>query len=445
MPFDLPNDLRRVLSDKLTESLSGPIPEGTAREFHGRVEFPGKATAVIGMRRAGKTTFLHQLRRERIAEGAARESVPYINFEDERLGGLEGHHLGFLVEEYSRQVREHAESDVVNWYLDEIQLVPGWERFVRRLLDEGEARIVLTGSSAALLSREVATSMRGRAWEVPIFPFSFREALRHRGARVHEPNRSMTAKARRELERHFLEWLRTGGFPEAQAIDDASRLQLLRDYVDVAILRDVVERHGVTQVAGLRWIVRHLLGNAAGTFSVEKFYSALKSQGVAIAKDTVHQLLAHLEEAFLIRTVWIEAHSERGRMVNPRKAYPIDPGLIPIFDRSGRSNVGHTLEIAVLIELQRRRCDVTYVRTRSGYEVDFLARSPEGVEELIQVCANASTSETSERECRALAEAMKSHPKARGRLLTATRDGNPAEGGEGAVVQTAYEWMLGGV
>ena len=444
MSFDLPNDLRLVLSDKLAESLAGPIPEGTAREFYGRVEFPDKATAVIGMRRAGKTTFLHQLRRGRIAEGAGRESVPYINFEDERLGGLDGRQLGFLVEEYSRRVSGSRDGEVVNWYLDEIQLVPGWERFVRRLLDEGQVRIVLTGSSAALLSREVATSMRGRAWEVPIFPFSFREALRHRGVSVREPVGSATAKERSELERRFLEWLHHGGFPEAQTIDTASRLQLLRDYVDVAILRDVVERHRVTQVAGLRWIVRHLLGNAAGTFSVEKFYSALKSQGFAIAKDTVHQLLAHLEEAFLIRTVWIEARSERGRMVNPRKAYPVDPGLIPIFDRSGKSNVGHALETAVLIELQRRRCDVTYVRTRSGYEVDFLSRSPEGTEELIQVCTNASTSETSEREYRALAEAAEAHPNATRRLLTATRDGIPAEAGNGIVVQPAYEWMLEG-
>ena len=76
------------------------------------------------------------------------------------------------------------------------------------------------------------------------------------------------------------------------------RHQLLRDYVDVAILRDVVERHRVTNVAGLRWLVRHLLGNAAGLFSVEKFHAALKSQGLAIGRDTVHQLLGHLEALF---------------------------------------------------------------------------------------------------------------------------------------------------
>lgn len=149
-------------------------------------------------------------------------------------------------------------------------------------------------------------------------------------------------------------------------------MRLLRDYVDVAMPRDVVERHEVSQVAGLRWMVRHLLGNAAGAFSVEKFYSALKSQGMRISKDTVHQLLPYLEDCFLVGTVWLEADSERKRMVNPRKAYPVDPGFIAVFERSGRANTGHALETAVLIELERRGMAVTYVRTPEGHEVDFL-------------------------------------------------------------------------
>ena len=92
-----------------------------------------------------------------------------------------------------------------------------------------------------------------------------------------------------------------GGFPEAQGLDTATRYQLLRDYVDVAMLRDVVERHAVSNVVGLRWLVRHLLNTAAGLFSVEKFYGALKSQGIAISKDTVHQLMGYLQDCFLVR------------------------------------------------------------------------------------------------------------------------------------------------
>jgi hypothetical protein len=433
---------KEALTEKLAESLAGSIPGGTPRQVYGRAALPGKVTAVIGMRRAGKTTFLHQLRRDRLRAGTPREHLPYVNFEDERLAGLEAGQLGFLVEEHGRRVPEAHARPPVTWCFDEIQVVPGWERFVRRLLDAGVHDVIVTGSSAALLSREIATALRGRAWEVPLYPFSFSEALAHRGQTTPSELAFVTGPERARLERAFADWLAAGGFPEAQGLDEAARRQLLRDYVDVAMLRDVVERHGVSQVAGLRWLVRHLLGNAAAPFSAEKFYRALKSQGFAISKDTVHQLLAHLDDCFLVRLVWMESASERQRMVNPRKAYPVDPALIALFDRTGRANIGHSLETAVLIELERRRCAVTYVRTPGGHEVDFLARGPDGGMELIQVCADASDPATAEREVRALAEAGEIYPGAGRRLLTLTRDGAPAEAPAGIIVQPAYEWML---
>ena len=330
------------------------------------------------MRRSGKTTFVHQVRRERLAGGMARERLPFVNFEDEQLAGLGPDELHVLFEEYYRRYPAFRQQETVVFCLDEIQVVPGWERFVRRVLDAEKVELFLSGSSAALLSREVATAMRGRAWEVVILPFSFEESLRHKGHPIPERPDFLSAPERSAIEHAFLDYVGTGGFPEVQGLDAVVRLKLLSDYVDVAILRDVVERHGVSQVVGLRWMVRHLLSNAAGRFSVEKFHSALRSQGLSISKDTVHELLAYLEDCFLVRTVWIEADSERKRMVNPRKAYPVDSGLIPLFDRSGRSNTGHALETAVLIELERRGMSVTYVRTPDDHEVDFLARRATG-------------------------------------------------------------------
>jgi uncharacterized protein len=439
MPNAMAGPLREALTEKLAESLVGPLPAGTPRRVFGSTGMPGKVTSVIGMRRAGKTTFLHQLRGERLAHGVLRENLPYINFEDERLAELGAAQLGFLLEEYRRRFPETRNRRPVTWCFDEIQVVPG-----RRVLDMGGFEVLITGSSAALLSREIATALRGRAWEVPLYPFSFPEALSHRGERVPADPGFLAGRERAKLERAFLDWLAVGGFPEAQGLGDAERRQLLRDYVDVAILRDVVERHGVTNVTGLRWLARHLLGNAGALFSVEKFYAVLKSQGVAISKDTLHQMLAYLEDCFLVRMVWMESSSERQRMVNPRKAYPVDSGLILLFDRTGRANLGHALETAVLIELERRHCAVTYVRTASGYEVDFLARAPDGREELIQVCADASDADTAERETRALQEAGEQHPDARQYLLTATRDALPVAAVPGVTARTAYEWILAG-
>lgn len=441
--------LKQVFGEQLADSARRPLPEFTPRRVPGRVRMPGKATAVVGMRRVGKTTFLHQLRAERMACGVPADRLPFLSFEDERLAGLDATGLHLLLDEYYRQFPlpngDEAASGsrpAVTWHFDEIQVVPGWERFVRRLLDTRDADVVVTGSSAAMLSAEVATAMRGRAWQVPLLPFSFAESLEHQGLPLPNPTKPVTGPEQARLERAFLDWLANGGFPEAQGLDRATRHQLLRDYVDVAMLRDILERHQVRHVVALRWLVRHLLGNAAGRFSVQKFYVALKSQGVAVAKDTLHDLLAHLEDCFLVRIVEMESASERQRMVNPRKAYPADTGLIPVFGRADRANTGHALETAVLTELERRRCEISYVSTSEGYEVDFLARTPGGRTELLQVCADMSDPVTATREFRALDSAGARFPQAHRRLLTLTQDGLPAEAPADVDVRPAYDWML---
>ena len=416
----------------------------TPRRVAGRVSFPGKATAVVGIRRAGKTTFMHQLRAERAEAGTSLGNLPMLSLEDERFAGMEAAQLGRLIDEYmDRQPASGSGNGRIMWFLDEIQLVAGWERLVRRLLDTGEVEICVSGSSADLLSREIATALRGRGWPVLIHPLGFDEALRHRGVVPSSDPALWSRLERAQVEERFVEWLTGGGFPEAQDLDIGTRRRLLSDYVDVAILRDLVERHQVGNVAGLRRLVRHLLGNAGSQFSVEKFHRVLRSQGIAIARDTVHQHLAHLQDCFLVRTVWMESRSERQRMVNPRKVYPVDTGLIPVFDRSGRANLGHALEAAVLVELERRRSETTYVRTPDGFEVDFLARHEDDTVELVQVCADASADSTANRELRALAAAGAMFPNAVKRLLTLNRRGLPARTPADVIAQPAYEWILG--
>jgi predicted AAA+ superfamily ATPase len=197
---------------------------------------------------------------------------------------------------------------------------------------------------------------------------------------------------------------------------------LLRGYVDLSLLRDVMERHSVGHPEPLRWLVRQLLANAAGSFSVAKFYKDLKSQDLAVSKDALHAYVGWLEDAFLIRTVSIAADSVRRQMVNPRKVYPIDPALTAVFDRSGRANLGHALETSVYLALERRGAEIGYVRTASGFEVDFLARYPEGGEDLIQVCAGLDDPLTREREIRALLEAAREHPRAKLHLIALAPD-----------------------
>ena len=408
--------MSEILRQKVVDSLAALPPPFTRRDVH-IPHAPGRAVAVVGPRRAGKTTFLWQLLADRLAKGTPREGLLYLNFEDERLTGIQASDLQSITEEFYLHAPAWRDRRTATWLLDEIQAVAGWEAFVRRIMDNERVEIFLSGSSAKLLSREVATSMRGRAVEALVYPFSFREFLRHTGA---EPSRraSRLPKASRSaLDRALREYLRSGGFPEAIGIGPRDRSSLLRGLVDVALLRDVVERHAVSHPRALREMARHLLANPAGMFSINRFYNDLRSQGTKVAKATLHDYLAHLEDAFLVRSVPLATPSARRRMVNPRKTYPIDPGLIGAYDRTGRENVGHALETCVLLQLDREDADVGYVKTAGGLEVDFLAHYPGGEQALIQVCARPEK-EALEREVRALREAGREHPRAALHLLS---------------------------
>jgi hypothetical protein len=395
------------------------------------------------MRRSGKTTFLRQLLEERRREVPAERAI-YLGFDDDRLADLELGQLDALLEEYYRRFPEFRGRETTSWYLDEIQQVDGWERFVRRVLDTEKAEVVVSGSSARMLSREVHTSLRGRGMATVIRPFGFREYLRHRGEEPDRDPQHWLPAERSAVERRFREFLGEGGFPEAQGLAPAVRIELLQGYVDTVLFRDIVERFGVTQVAPLRWLIRHCLRSPARGSSVHRLHQDLKSQGHAIGKDSVHTLLGHLLDAFVVSAVPLATDSERQRNSNPRKLYPADPGFIRAFDPSERSNVGHALETAVLNELERRGAEIGYAKGRGDTEVDFLARSPGAGEELIQVCADASPPAVLEREARAFEVVGADHPHAGRRLLVLDRDSVPRAPVPGVEVQLAYEWLLAG-
>ncbi|MCU0726875.1 MAG: ATP-binding protein [Planctomycetes bacterium] len=415
---------RDLLRLKLTESLAAPPAAYTRRD----VRLPairGKAMAVVGVRRSGKSTFLAQCRADRVAAGSPKEAQLLLSFEDERLAGMEVADLGWLVEEHARQFPDLRSGGTgarsratLTLYLDEVQLVPGWEGLVRRLMDGGGVEVFVSGSSAKLLSREVATSLRGRGIEVLVHPFSFREALRHAGAEPEEPYDRLDAARRATLDRHLRRYLAEGGFPEAQGLVPRDRARLLSGYVDIVVFRDVIERHAVSNPLALRWIERQLLANPGGGFSVKKHYDALRAQGLSVAKDTLHAYLAHLTDAFLVRIVAMQSASERQRMVNPRKAYPVDTGLIALFERSGREQRGRALETALLLELERRGWETTYVLTKAGFEVDFLAHRAGEPPLLVQACLESEGDDTWTRELRALEAAAAEHRRATAILVT---------------------------
>ena len=431
-----------TLALKLSESLAARVPARTPRDVR-LPRIPDKVFAVIGVRRGGKTSFLERHIAERREAGEPPGAHLLVSLEDERLVGMTAEDLGWLLDEHKRAVPEVRERGRRTIYLDEIQVVPGWESLVRRIVDARDTEIFVSGSSSKLLSQEVSTALRGRAVAVLVHPFSLREALRHAGREPTAPWGRLGPDERAGIDATLRTYLTVGGFPEAQGTDTRDRMSLLRGYVDLMLLRDVIERHNLTNVEALRRLQRHLLANPAGPFSVAKFHRDLRSQGIAVAEETLHRFLHHLEDAFLVRVVGMHTTSERQRMRNPRKVYPVDPGLIPVFERAGRENRGRALETAILIELERRGYQVGWVRVGENLEVDFLAEHHVDEPLLVQVSLDTTADATWQREIRSLEAAADAYPHALPLLVTLdpTPPSRPLPGR--LAWMPASRWLLG--
>ncbi|MBM5798569.1 MAG: ATP-binding protein [Cyanobacteria bacterium K_Offshore_0m_m2_072] len=448
MDDKLPSPLRAVLRQKLVDSWQQPLPRLTLRDTW-IPRIPAKTLAVIGMRRSGKTSLLWQEVAQRVEAGGQRSWLPVVSLEDERLLATcpDVELLDQLLETYFQlqpQVRQPGQRRGC-LFLDEIQRIPGWEGFVRRVMDSEPIDVVVSGSSAAMLSSEIASNLRGRAVEAVVYPFSFRESLRHLGLEPQQPPLLWSSAERSRLSHQLERYLRVGGFPEVQGLEQRSRRLLLSSYVDSTVLRDVIERHAIRQPLALQWLVRQLLGNGGGGFSLNRLHGALRSQGLAISREHLAELVQHLESAFLIQCIGAVGGSLRRQMTLPRKVYPIDPGLLPLYELEGRSNLGHALETVVLLELRRRGAEVGYLRTSGGFEVDFHARFPDGHRELIQVCADLGDAATRERECRALHEALQEPLGIGTQARVITLDRRPQHAGDWpdhVVWSSALEWLL---
>jgi predicted AAA+ superfamily ATPase len=342
--------------------------------------------------------------RHYLKQDIPKTAMLYLNFDDERLLPMAAKDLGQVIDTYYRLFPYHRDQTCY-FFFDEVQSISGWEVWLRRLVDTERVQIAVTGSSAKLLSREIATALRGRSLSTEIFPFSFREALLHEGIGdipVSRPG----SKKRALLENRFRRYLLNGGFPEVQSVADHHRIRILQEYVDVVILRDIVERYQVGNILPLRALIRHLLAAPATLFSVNKFYNDLKSQGVSCGKNTLHEYFEYLKDAYLIYPVLIHSRSERAKRVNLRKVYVIDTGLANAFLHQPQSDWGRLLENFVYMELRRQGLDIEYYRTENGLEVDFITTDLRAAQMLYQVSLDLRDNSTRERELRALTTAM---------------------------------------
>ncbi len=353
----------------------------------------------IGMRRSGKTYFLFQTIRQLLTEGIPLERILYVNFEDDRILPLDYKTMGEMIDAWYTLYPEHHEQ-CCYLFVDEVQNVDDWSVVLRRLLDTKKIQIYVTGSSSKLLSKEIATSLRGRSIAIEILPYNYTEFL---CAHALPPPEKPVGRRMLDHQRKFLlDYFSMGGFPGVQEMLPTVRLEMLQSYVETVIFRDIVERHHITNVTLLKYFIYFLLKNSGAPFSINKFYNHCKSQGHKVGKDTLYSYLDYLEDAFLVFSVPLFTESLRRMELAPKKIYAIDPGLVCANTFNVSTNTGKLFENHIYLTLRRQGKSVFYYITNDGYEIDFVTKDKQGSCELIQVVWDGEDPATLEREKRAL-------------------------------------------
>ena len=381
----------------------------------------GKASILIGVRRSGKSTIMAGEIRALLSQAVRQSHILYLNFFDDRLRGLDLAGLDTLFETYREMRPEIAAKDRIYCFFDEIQSIEGWESFVERLIRRENCDVWLTGSSAAMLSKEIATQMRGRALSWEVFPFSFQEFLTHRQVAFAGP---ISVTTRRKINQCFDDYWQTGGFPEVLDLQQHMRVMVHQEYLRTILFRDLIERHEIGHPKALMDMTHQLIENVASQHSINSLSKYLKTLGHKIQKSTVSQYLDWLEDAYFLYGVRIFDASVTRTEINPRKIYCADHALVKSISLGILENSGHLLENLVYITLRRKNEKVFYYRTATGLEVDFVTVEAGRKRRLIQVAENLMSPKTRERELKALVAAMREQKIKDGTIVTRAEDEN---------------------
>lgn len=374
-----------------------------------------KTQVLIGMRRSGKTWSLYQVMHDLMAKGVDKSKLLYINFEDERLADMQKENFQDIVHAYFELYPDYLNRSDIYFFFDEIHEIEGWDKFIRRLLDQEKVQLYITGSSSKMLSKEIASSLRGRTLEMEIFPFSFSEYLQK--LQIVKP-KLLGTKERIQMTSKFGHFLLEGGFPETIGQDPELHRELLQGYTASVIYRDIVDRYQISNTHALKQLMAHCLRNSGTIFSISKMFNMFKSLGYSISKNSLYEYMGYFEDAYCIFSLHKFDLSLRKAAQSMRKIFSVDQGLITAFTMSSAFDQAQQLETAVFSHLRRQKGDLFYYHTKNGKEVDFVQLLPNQSLSLFQVCTSLKEPETREREVQALNTAMQELSLAAGTIVT---------------------------
>ena len=381
---------------------------------------------VLGPRRAGKSVFSLMLLKD--------QSFAYFNFDDESLPGEDKLDLNELMSELKQ-----AYGDTKYILFDEIQNLPKWELFVNRLHREGY-NLVLTGSNARLLSRELATALTGRHIPIQILPFDFKEILRAKNYVVSE-DKFLLSDEKAKIFGYLNEYMINGGYPEVvtKNLDPRGYLDVLFDSL---LFKDVVKRHKIRFSEQIDNLGSYLINNVAYQYSIRKLVNVLGfKSGI-----TLERYLSYLTEAYLLFSLHRYSAKAGLRLKSPKKVYVVDNGFITSKAVQYSSNTGKLMENLVFTELVKRgnefNREIFYYRTRNDREVDFVVKKGIEIVELIQVCYEVNNKDIEQREVKALVEAGKELNVTKLSVLTWNEKRIVEKNGLTIYFKPLWEWLL---
>jgi len=307
-------------------------------------------------------------------------------------------------------------------FFDEIQNVDGWEKFVRRVYDGVSQNIFITGSNSKLLSRDIATSLRGRTITYEVFPLSFSEYLAFEKVEVDLHSTKSLAFIHNRLEK----FLHEGAFPETVLFDNRISEKILQDYYNVMIYKDLIERFSIKNIEALKFFLKRILASSTKLVSVNKIYNDLKSSGFKIGKNSLYDYLGYVEDIYLSLT--LERYSHKVSTQTDKKVYTIDIGLNNTVLYKFSDDIGKSMENAVFLELRRREKEIYYHTDRTS-ECDFIVVEKSRVVQAIQVTYEMLNEKTRLREFKGLVNACKQYNLNEGLIICYEEEGVYEEDG----------------
>lgn len=339
---------------------------------------------LIGLRRAGKSYLLYQRMQQLMKNGHSNEEFLYFNFEDDRLIGMQVSDLNTILMSY-QEMFDHSPFI----FLDEIQVIDGWEKFARRLADQGY-RVYITGSNAKMLSSEIATTLGGRFLTKKVFPLSFREKLRANDIDVDDKNYEY--KYATSINKLLEEYFYYGGLPEIGNVQD--KRSWLNGLYSKIFFGDLISRYSIRNDKAIKFIVQKLAESVKQPVSFSRIVKLVSSIGTKISTDTVIDYLGYMNESWLL--IPISNHASKFvEKASNKKYYFIDNGILNLFLTDPSTSL---LENIVAVNLYKQYGDdVTFYNDK--IEVDFYMPNQKTA---VQVSYSIKDEETREREVRAL-------------------------------------------